>query len=265
MFEIRYSSSSTGNNSIVGCTFEGTDFVSGSPGSYANYRGGISGYSELLEIASGWGVHTDNVLVENVTFQNGQGDAILTYSPCGTNNTGAPCNDGIPGTERPSNIFIIDNTLEHCAQPGIHLNGGQNIVVAGNTSTDCNDDDEVDSNVLQIMTAWWYNNTFATQYGTFDALSSNVVGPIHSCTGDDLIPEDDTGCWSFNNQIVGAGSGGASMLLEPSGCMGGGGHYVNDSLTGGAKLNTGCSPAACIRLSSSVRIMPVTARRSLVA
>jgi parallel beta-helix repeat protein len=240
MFQIGYSSSSVGNNSIVGCTLKGTDSVAGSPGSYSNYRGGTSGYSELLEIASGWGLHTDNVLVENNTLLNGQGDHIITYSPCGTIHTGAPCNNGAPGTEGPSHIFIVNNVISHCGQPGIHLNGGQEVVVTGNTLTDCPADDEVDSNVLQVMRVWWYGNHFGTQYGTFNALSGRIAGPIHSCTGDDLIPEDDSGCWSFNNNIDGVGAGGASILHEPSGCTGGGGHYINESLTNGAKLQTGC-------------------------
>jgi uncharacterized protein (DUF169 family) len=30
------------------------------------------------------------------------------------------------------------------------------------------------------------------------------------------------------------------VLLEPSGCPGGGGHYLNESLTNGAQLHTGC-------------------------
>ncbi len=240
MFQIGYSSSSIGNNSIVGCTLQGTDFVVGSPGSFANYRGGTSGYSELLEIASGWGLHTNNVLIENDTFSDAQGDALLTYSPCGTNNIGSACNDGSPGTEGPSNISIVNSTVEHCSQPGFHLNGGQNIVVEGNTSIDCVDDDEVDSNVLQVMTTWWYNNKFTTKYGWLDPQNNQMYGPWHSCTGDDLIPENDSGCWSFDNNIDGTSNYGPTVLLEPSGCPGGGGHYLNESLSNGAQLSNGC-------------------------
>ena len=236
MFQIGFDSSSIGNNSIVGCILEGTDTAS----NYSTYTGGIGGYSELLEIASGWGLHTDNVLVENNTFLNGQGDNIITYSPCGTANTGAPCNNGAPGTEGPSHIFIVNNTISHCGQPGIHFNGGQLLVATGNTVTDCNADDEVDSNVLQVITAWWSNNTFTTTDGTFDALSNTIVGPMHTCTGDTLIPENDKGCYSYNNNINGAGLAGPSVLAEPSGCAGGGGHYINNSLTSGAVLSSGC-------------------------
>jgi hypothetical protein len=240
MFQIGFSSSSVGNNSIVGCTLEGTDFAVGSPGSFANYRGGTGGYSELLEIASGWGLHTDNVLVENNTVLNGQGDDIITYSPCGTAHTGSPCNNGAPGTEGPSHIFIVNNVISHCAQPGIHFNGGQLLVATGNILTDCVGDDETDSNVQQVITAWWYNNTFTTQYGTLNALNGRVNGPKHTCTGNTLIPERDDGCYSYNNRIDGVGKGGPSVLWEPSGCPGGGGHYINESLTNGAVLNTGC-------------------------
>ncbi len=238
MFQIGYGDpSSNGNNSIVGCTFQGTDTAK----DYSTYRGGNSGYSELLEISTG-GQHTDDVLIQNNTFLNAQGDSVLTYSPCGMANNGSgPCNGGAPGTEGPSNIFIVNNTVNHCAQPGIHLNGGQGLVVKGNILTDCSGDDEADSNVLQIMTSWWYDNKFTTQYGTLDALNGQIVGPEHSCTGNDLIPENDGGCWSFNNVIDGVSSGGfPGVLHEPSGCAGGGGHYVNESLTNGAQLRTGC-------------------------
>jgi hypothetical protein len=241
MFQIGFSSSSVGNNSIVGCTLKGTDSVAGSPGSYANYRGSTSGYSELLEIASGWGLHTNNVLVENNTFLNAQGDNVITYSPCGTANTGAPCNNGTPGTEGPSNVFIVNNNISHCAQPGIHFNGGQNLVAMGNSLLDCPANDEEDGNVLQVMTAWWYNNTVTTKYGVFDPLDGKIHGPVHTCTGNTLIPSRDTGCWSFNNNIDGVGVGGPSILSEAGSCLpGGGGHYVNDSLTNGAVLDTGC-------------------------
>ena len=236
MFQIGYSSSSVGNNSIVGCTLEGTDTAA----NYSTYTGGVGGYSELLEIASGWGLHTDNVLIENNTFLNGQGDDIITYSPCGTAHTGAPCNNGSPGTEGPSHIFVVNDTISHCAQPGIHFNGGQLLVATGNVLTDCTADDEVDSNVLQVMTAWWSNNTFTTVKGEFNPLNGRLSAPKHTCTGDTLIPENDAGCYSYNNIIDGVGFGGPTVLWRPSGCAGGGGHYVNDSLTNGAVLNSGC-------------------------
>jgi hypothetical protein len=237
-FKIGFSSGSVGNNSIVGCTFKGTDTAD----NYSTYCCGTSSnYSEMFYITSGYGIHTDNVLVENNTFLDSQGDSIITYSPCGTNNSGGTfCNGGAPGTEGPSNIFIVNNTVSHCAQPGIHLNGGQNLVVAGNLVTDCNADDEVDSNVLQIMTSWWHDNKFTTQLGTLDVLRGHIVGPTHTCTGDFLIPENDSGCYSYNNVIDGVGVGGASILEEPSGCAGGGGHYINETLTNGAVLKTGC-------------------------
>ena len=240
MFQIGFSRFSVGDNSIVGCHLRGTDFLFGHPGSYANYRGGNSGYSELLEISTGSGVHTHNVLIENDVFSDAQGDALLTYSPCGTRNTGGPCNNGPPGTEGPSDIFVVDSVVEHCSQPGIHLNGGQNLVVTGLTSVDCVDDDEADANVLQVMTAWWYANKFTTIHGWLNPQNNQIHGPIHSCTGNDLIPEDDSGCWSFNNNIDGTGPGGPSILSEPLGCSGGGGHYINESLTNGAQLRTGC-------------------------
>lgn len=236
MLEIGRSADSVGNNSIVGCNLQGTD----SAADYSTFQGGTSAYSELLEISSGKGLHTDNVLIENDSFSNAQGDSIITYSPCGTNNTGGPCNDGAPGTEGPSNVFIVNDTVSHCAQPGVHLNGGQLIVVTGLTSTDCTDDDETDSNVQQVITSWWYNNKFTTQDGSLDPLNGRIYAPKHSCTGDGLIPEDDSGCYSYNNDIDGVGLGGPSILSEPPGCPGGGGHYSNESLTNGAILDGGC-------------------------
>ena len=40
-----------------------------------------------------------------------------------------------------------DNTLSHCVQPGIHVNGGSFVYVANNTLTDCNLTHEEDPNV----------------------------------------------------------------------------------------------------------------------
>ncbi len=93
MLQIGYDSSSIGNNSIVGCTLQGTD----SSSDYSTYQGGIGGYSELLEVNSGKGLHTNNVLIENDTFLDAQGDSLITYSPCGTRNTGSPCNNANAG------------------------------------------------------------------------------------------------------------------------------------------------------------------------
>src|SRR5260370_34715020 len=100
---------------------------------------------------------------------------------------------GACGRGGASNSLMGNNTVKHCAQPGIHLNGGQGLVVKGNILTDCSGDDEADSNVLQIMTSWRYANKFTTQYGTLDALNGQIAGPEHSCTGNDLMPEYDGG------------------------------------------------------------------------
>jgi hypothetical protein len=45
---------------------------------YSPYQGGTGGYSELFWIASGYRVHTNNVLVENNTFLEGKGDSTIT-------------------------------------------------------------------------------------------------------------------------------------------------------------------------------------------
>jgi parallel beta-helix repeat protein len=234
MFQIGWGDpSSNGNNSIVGCTFKGTDTAN----DFSTYQGGSSGYSELLEISTGGGQHTNNVLIQNNTFLDAQGDSIITYSPCGPNNTGSPCNNGAPGTEGPSNIFVVNNNISHCIQPGVHLNGGQNIVVTGNTITDCWADDEVDSNVLQVISSWWHDNIFTTQYG--GGLFTTGAA-VHTCTGNDLIAEDDHLCYSYNNLITGVGPLGPATMFEPTGCTGGGGHYINETLTNGAQMSTGC-------------------------
>jgi hypothetical protein len=241
-FKIGYTSNSTGNNTIVGCTFKGTDTAS----DWSTSCGGGSSYSELFEIVSGYGIHVDNVLLQNDTFLDAQGDNVITYSPCGTNNPGGGpgdpngvCNGGTPGTEGPSDIFIVNDTVSHCAQPGIHLNGGQNIVVTGLISTDCWDDDEVDANTLQIIASWWYGNTFQAVLGGGEFTTGAAV---HTCTGNGTIAEDDSRCYSYNNTISGAGLGGPSYMLETPNCPSGsiGGNYFNNAVINGAVLNTGC-------------------------
>jgi hypothetical protein len=246
MFQIGYSAGSLGNASMVGCTLKGTDSPAGT-NNYANYQGGTSGYSVLFEIVSGWGVHIDNVLIENNDFLDGQGDALITYSPCGTANTGAPCNSGAPGTEGPSNITVYNNSFTHCAQPGLHFNGGQNLHAANNTFTDCGGDDEEDPGVLQVMTGvFWNNNTFnTTSFGMWNPLNDTNVGSLHSCMGSDYIASNGTGCWSMNNLLEGATSGGSStQLFEGNSTCDGGlfkpGNYSDNLVTGGAFTNTGC-------------------------
>jgi parallel beta-helix repeat protein len=228
---------SNGNNSIVGCTFKGTDTAD----NYSTYVSSGGGYSDLLEISSGWGNHTDNVLIENNTFLDGQGDHIVTFSPCGTASTGVQCNNGTPGTEGPSNIFIVNNTVSHCEQPGIHLNGGQNLVVAGNTVTDCNAYNEVDSGILQVISSWWHDNTFTTVLGK----NGGIYGgqPVHSCDGNITIAQDSSRCYAYNELITGSTSFGPAILAEPTPpCTGGikPGHYINESVTNGAVVDTGC-------------------------
>jgi hypothetical protein len=45
---------------------------------YSPYQGGTGRYSELFRIASGYRLHTDNVLVENNTFLDAKGDSTIT-------------------------------------------------------------------------------------------------------------------------------------------------------------------------------------------
>jgi hypothetical protein len=242
MLKIGYSSNSVGNNSIVGCTLQGSNTAA----DYSTYQGGTGGYSELLQISSGWGLHTDHVLIENNTVKDGQGDHIITYSPCGTNNTGSPCNGGKPGTEGPSNVWIVNNKLQHCAQPGIHLNGGQNIVVTGTQSMDCVNADEVDSNVLQVIKSWWHDNTFDTSSkGYLNALNGQYYGSYHTCTNHNLLPADSSNCYSYHNTISGkTSSGSAAYIWEAYNCGGetGGkqGNYLENNAINGAYMRTGC-------------------------
>ena len=162
MFSIGYWAGA-GNNQITGCTFAGADIPAG-VNNYANYHGGTSGYSEWFTIGTGYETHPDNILIENKTFKDGQGDHLITYSSCGTAQTGAAnCNSGAPGTEGPSHITIYNNTFQHCAQPGLHINGGQNIHIANNSFTDCDNHGEEDADVLQVVTGiMWNDNTFIT-------------------------------------------------------------------------------------------------------
>lgn len=236
-----------GNNSIVGCTFEGTDTPAGA-NNYANYLGGTSGYSELLEIASGWGIHIDNVLIENNTFRDGQGDNLITYSPCGTANTGAPCNGGAPGTEGPSNITIYNNTLQHCAQPGIHINGGQNVHVTGNTTTDCNINQEMDT-TLQVMTGIYmdHNTVISSSNGQLDPLDNNLYGVILSCATAGLAGANGHGCWALQNTVSGCPTSGRCSMLYTN-CPGTAagystGNYYGNSLINGTFI-IGCAPSS---------------------
>jgi hypothetical protein len=243
MFEIGYSNSSLGNNSVVGCTFKGTDYPAGW-NNYANFVMPSANYSELFEIASGWGVHADNVLIENNSFMDGQGDLLITYSPCGTGKTGSACNGGPPGAEGPSNITVYNNTFTHCGQPGLHFNGGQILHAANNLFTDCNGTDEMDGNVLQVMTGvYWNNNTFNTSsFGSFNALNGEDTGTRHSCNDDDVIPSDGSGCWSVDNTLEGATSTGqgTTLKLGNNSCAGTPGNYSGNVLTGGAYSSNAC-------------------------
>ena len=243
MFSIGYwAGTGSGNNQITGCTFEGTDVPAGA-NNYANYHGGTSGYSELFVIGTGNGTHPDNILIENNTFKDGQGDHLITYSSCGTAQTGAAnCNSGAPGTEGPSHITIYNNTFQHCAQPGLHINGGQNIHIANNTFTDCDDHGEEDNGVLQVMTGiMWNNNSFITDsFGWMVPNSGLNAGSEASCMGSSYIAADGTGCWFVDNALSGRGT---QLYEGNTSCAGETfkpGNYSSNVVIGGAFINTGC-------------------------
>jgi hypothetical protein len=247
MFSIGYAnSSSVGNNSISGCTFAGSDTPSGPPTNYANAHSGSGGYTELFEIAQSGGVVVNNVLVYNNHFKDGQGDELITYSNCGTavGSTSWQCNGLTPGTEGPKNIVIYNNTFDHCTQPGLHLNGGQNIHVANNTLTDCNGYSEEDPGTLQVMTGLYYNNnTYVTNY-----YGSNGAGSLGSCMGSDYIAADGSGCWFVNNTLTGQttvnpGGVGSELFIGNTTCASGTfklGNYSGNIVNSGAWINTGC-------------------------
>jgi hypothetical protein len=233
---------STGNNSISGCTFAGTDTPSGPPTNYANSIPSSGGYTELFDIAQSGGVVVNNVLLYKNHFKDGQGDELIIYSNCGPPVASSwQCNGLTPGTEGPNNIVVYNNTFDHCSQPGLHVNGGQNIHLANNAFTDCNGYDEEDPGTLQVMIGiYWNNNTYQTsQYGDGGA------GSLGSCMGSDYIASNGTGCWFVNNTLTGATSGGSgTQLFEGNTSCASGtfkpGNYSGNVVNSGAWINTGC-------------------------
>ena len=112
-----------------------------------------------------------------------------------------------------------------------------------NVFTDCAGDDEQDSNVLQVITSYWDNNTFTTgSFGMYDPLNGQNYGSYHSCNGDDLIPSNGNGCWSVDNLLEGgtASGRGTQLHMGNSSCAGTPGNYSGNAVTGGAYSSSGC-------------------------
>jgi hypothetical protein len=224
MFQIGfYGPAVAGNNQIIGCTFEGTDLPAGSS-NFANYRGGTSGYSELFLIGAGSGgnTHPTNILIENNAFKDGQGDHLITDTACGTLTASPPtaqCNGGAPSASGPSEIYIVNNTFTHCVQPGVHINGGQDVRITGNTFTDCGSSEEEDSSVLQVMLKIMFDhNTYVTANGGFDAINSGVYGVMATCTAQLQSPSDGHGCWMVQNTWTGSASN-PGAVYAPGGML----------------------------------------------
>jgi parallel beta-helix repeat protein len=236
-----YGGGGLGNNSISGCTFEGTDVPAGA-NNYANFVMPSVGYSQLFEISSGGGAHVANVNLQNNTFKDGQGDLLLVYSPCGTlTASGWQCSGATPGTEGPSNITIYNNTLSHAGQPGIHINGGQNVHVVGNTVTDTGISQEMDPNVGQVMSGIMldHNTIITGPFGGHNGISGvNTAGGI-SCDSDNQFAFNGTGCWAIQNLVTGQtsptfGSQGGQLSTGSSSDPASPGNYFGNVVTNGA-------------------------------
>jgi hypothetical protein len=236
---------SYGHNSISGCTFEGTNVPTGA-NNYGNYLGGLGGYSLLMQIgpADEGTTKVSNINIQNNTFKNGQGDAIMTYSPCG-NGVGTACAGATPGTEGPQHITIANNTFQHCAQPGIHINGGQYILVANNSSTDCGFNQEMDDTLQVSPGIYFYNNMLTSSLdGQLDAIDMSLVGTLTGCATATHANANGQGCWSVKNTVSGCTNGGHCSNLYTN-CPGSAagyktGNYWGNVLTGGATV-AGCA------------------------
>jgi len=238
---------SYGNNSISGCIFEGTSVDTGA-NHYGNYGGGTGGYSMLLKIDVGdeGATKVTNINIQNNTFRYGQGDAVCTYSPCG-NGTLPACNGKTPGTEGPSNITIYNNTFLHCVQPGIHINGGQNIHIANNTATDCNFNQEMDT-TLQVMPGIYFdhNSLTTSPNGEYNPIDGSIAAALTGCATATHAGANGHGCWSVQNTLSGcatSASGACSLLYAncPTSASGySTGNYWDNILTNGASI-LGCA------------------------
>jgi hypothetical protein len=232
---------SLGNNAVWGCDFEGTDTAA----DYSTYNGGLSGYYSMFRINNNQSNMVQNVLFENNVMNNSQGDFFITYSNCGTATANSwQCGNGAinPANSGPQYIYAVNNSFSHCAAgPGIHFNGGQHLVATGNTFIDCDADDEADNGVLQVITSYWWFNTMQYRVGTWHPADSppRAAHATMGCTGDFLIPEDDSGCYSWHNTIDNQTLQEPDPVSYPS-CLGYGGHYADEMLMNGGWIQTDC-------------------------
>jgi hypothetical protein len=232
IFAIGQNTSSVGHNQIIGCEIYGTlatDRSNNPP---------CCNYTEGVHINTGNGVHTSQVLLSNLYVHNVGGDGIITYSPCGTKNTGGPCNNGPPGTEGPSYIWVVNSKVALSGQPNVHVNGGQHIIVQGNTNDDGSFNPEADSILQVIGPTWITQNTVTTTHpGTVPGYGGKGNSAL-SCSGDTLLAEDDSRCYLWGNNFTAP-----STLWQPAktspNCIFIPGNY-SQSLPPGVTLFTGC-------------------------
>jgi hypothetical protein len=251
MFAFTWNGTPSSNNTVSGCTLEGNDVPAGS-NNYANYAGPVGGYSMLLAIVGNGNFLNHNYNIQNNIFKDAVGDAVITYTNCGTSNAGGvECNGINPGLSTPEHVWIVGNTFSHCVQPGVHINGGQNIYVANNTLTDCNINQEEDPGTQQeIRGLYIYHNTqSSSSFGQLDTNPSVYppgipVGGFETCLGNNTISGNGSGCWIIQNTLSGCTSTGNCINLfigAPNVQVSGNstGNFYGNILQNGATNNVG--------------------------
>jgi parallel beta-helix repeat protein len=212
----------SGNDWIEGCTLEGTDLPSGAAGNNYGYYANpawLSSYSEFIQVIGNGLVPAHGYYFYNNTLRDGVGDNIITYANCGAgtdSTTLSYCNGVSPGLSTPENVWIVGNTVSHCAQPGIHINGGQNVHVYNNTVTDCNMTQEQDVTQAQVMRGlYFYHNTINTStygeaynFGTYSSWAG-CLGRTFSA-GATWPVSNGSGCWMVQNTLSGCATAGGA-------------------------------------------------------
>jgi hypothetical protein len=136
------------NNSLVGCTIEGTD--TSNPPQYDesneyNYLTVIGAYGSA-------GVNHD-VLIEGNAYKNGWTDELMTYAGTSDPNSG------------PQAVTVAANTFSHCGFHGTHPNGGQGLVFTNNVYDGCDVEPEFDSGINQNIQAAFTNEYVKDSHG----------------------------------------------------------------------------------------------------
>lgn len=213
VFAIGYYAPSAGRDSIVGCKFKGTDVSH--PPAYARSHE----YTYGIEVGNNG--HPNDILILGNTFEDIEGDEIITYSASTAADSG------------PSDVAIIGNVNRNCGFNGIHVNGGQNVQVAFNHEVDCTLQVEEDSQPQHINT-FVNHNYLSVLYGNGD---SNNGGPptMVTCTGTGSYGNYRS-AYCFNNVIDGYNVTTSAKAVLGWTHLSTGGNYTQNILINGASL-----------------------------